>query len=282
MVETPQKKDISQEADKASHAVAPKKTRGEKLFDMSVYGGINGVVNFLVTIPFAYWLLRGEGTKHMDRAAEKLKDVGVKNPRWITEMLGTSLGGWAMVVPVYVAEHYRKPLVNWFNQKFGSEQDKQAEIVHPPKQTWGSLLKGRLGAMATVTVGFGAANALFSKQFRAFENGVAEKLCKVFRKDAVNASGGHTKAYHLGQMAALDVFATASSATLMYIFSKTFAKKREANKGHVAASAAISAPAAVASDPFVVANADMPSKTVAGEKIHPGVIAQDPALQAQL
>ena len=149
---------------RSNEVAPPRVTRGEKLFDLGVYGGVNGLGNFLLTIPFAYWCLHGGGARYFKQAGKSMEAIGMKatHAKEVVEMVGTSLGGTAMVIPVYVAENFRTPLVTWLNQKTGNEADKSAVIHEPPKQTWGSLLLGRLAAMATVMVAFRTAGGFFT------------------------------------------------------------------------------------------------------------------------
>ena len=207
-------------------------THGQKLFNWGVYVGVNGVGNFLLTIPFAYWGLHGGGSKYFKRAGSEVQKLGMSpaHAKEMVEMLGTSLGGWAMLAPVYIAENYRKPAVEWLNQRFGSEEDKHTVVHQPPKQTVGSLLIGRASAMALVWGAFRTAGEFVPEQFERFQKNVATRLCKVFNKPTVDALGNETKAFHYGHMAALDVFATASATVLLYSISRAAAKNREVRR----------------------------------------------------
>ncbi len=86
-----------------------------------------------------------------------------------------------------------------------------------------------------------------------------------------------TKAYRYGKLAALDVFATAAATTILYASSRFFARNRspEKQKELAAKTNAGGSPFADAADASVlpVAEAELPEKTISGEKHRPGMIA---------
>lgn len=288
MADTPNSLSIGEKLQPDVLSTPAPKTRGEKLFDWSVYGGVNGVANFLVTIPFAYWCLHGKGAKYFERAGKAMeKYAQPERVRETLEMLGTSLGGTAMVVPTYIAEHYRKPIVDSLNARFGNAEDQKAEIHHPPKQTVVSLLTGRATAMLTVWAAFTTAGKLFPEPFKNFRNDVAYKLCKLFKTPAVDALGKETKAFHYGQMAALDVFATTSATILLYSISRAFAKQRDTRKQHRAERAGHKGDVAVdemaAADVVGTSAASgdqQPDTRIAGTKQHGATVAAPPFAEA--
>ena len=256
----------------------PAKSRADKIFDGALYGGINGVGTFLLTIPLAYWGKYGGGAKFYERGGEALGKLGV-NPKRAEEillMLATSLGGTVMVLPTWTAEHFRKPIVGWIRQRTG--EDVNTPHYDAPEQSFSSLIRGRLMAMATVMASFYTAGNFFPKQFAAFEESVAHKFCALIKKPT-HLLGEETKAFRYGKMAAIDVFATSAAATILFTASRFFANHRKQQPAAISAAALETQPAREASPLSVAYRApdDVPQPVVQGEKQHPGkIVALNP------
>lgn len=220
--------------DAVSPPAPPPKTRGETLFDLGVYGGINGVGTFIATIPLAYWSIYGGGAKHFDRASQYLEGTGM-SAKSIKNALTTTalgLGGTVMLLPVRLAEGYRQPIVNALNKHFGEKHDQTATPLADPTQTWSSLILGRLTAWGAVFGGFKlmeyGSKAIGKPQaLEHFEESFGQKLCNFLGKATHDAAGVETKAYRYGKLAALDVFATTAASLLLYSGSRFFAERRD-------------------------------------------------------
>jgi len=300
-------------------AKAPARTHGDKLFDRWIYAGLNGVGTFILTIPLAYWGDHGKGQKAFKNAAEKLETWGMnpKNAETVVRTSTLGIGGTVMVLPVWVAEHFRKPIVGWFNQNFGSDKDKTAEVENTAPQTVASLLKGRVVAWLAVFSGFklfgyGAKAAGHPEALQNFETKFGEGAMKLLGKPThdfaaleketasivaagenvaeklAKATAKHeTKAFRFAKIGALDVFATTAATSILYVTSRIFAKRRAEHRSDMGQPLAFAPNQGVAADALpaeasVPMNPSAPALTVSGEKIHPGVIAQDPVLHAQL
>lgn len=287
-------------------ATPARKTRGDVLFDRLIYAGLNGVGTFVLTVPMAYWARYGEGRKAFESGANwisKTFRMNGKDAAAVADTMGLGLGGTAMIAPVYVAEHYRKPIVEWLNQRFGSETDKQAVVENSVPQTFGSILKGRAVAFLAVYAGFKLAysNSKVSQALTSFEENVGSKTASWFKQpthdlatfEALKAEHAvltpsleasllkqsETKAFSIGKLAALDVFATAAATSILYVTSRIFAKRQAQSKQQ---HAPVVLPVAKVEVAPAEAVQTAPETRIQGEKHLAGAVAapvQDTALQ---
>ncbi len=201
-------------------------SKGGKLFDLLTYGGIAGIGTFLVTIPLANLFKPGGSFHGMDQwlrksftklgAGERLVDEAttVTNLMW---------GGNLMLIPVSIAEHFRTPVVKFFNRVLHDPTDPKS-IEDAPPQTLGSILKARAIAWSTVFVGFTATrHAIGDVRYEGIKHGMGSRWAK-FRNQPIDVHNPKSS-YNFGYTAAEDVLATVSSATLLYIGSHFFAKR---------------------------------------------------------
>jgi hypothetical protein len=207
------------------------RSKGEKLFDDVVYTGINGVGTFFLTLWMAYELKFGHGKPLFDKAATGLeKKLTILPESWrqgfAKSFLNTTVlmqGGNVMLLPVGWAEQQKVRIVQGLNVMLGDKTD-PATIEEAPKQTLGSLLLGRLRAFGVVFAAFASMGMLFGKQMGQFEEAVGRGF-KAFRDNKTPELQLQDQRY--GELAALDVFATAAASILMYDGSHKAAEKRE-------------------------------------------------------
>ena len=146
------------------------------------------------------------------------------------------------------------------------EPDTYCQVQGEPDQTWLSLIKSRIVAWGAVFSAIkGASIALGHERFDKFENGFSEHLvCKPLGF-ATHINGQETRAFRLGKLTALDVFATAAAATILYGASRVFA---EPDKGKLTdAPEDASIPIACAPEPAKAVQPE--SKPIAGNAIAP-------------
>lgn len=206
-------------------------SRGEKIFNWLVYGAVNAVGTFIITLPLGYWTKYGSVAKYFERGTNFLVKKGM-NPSMAEPLLSTTAlvhGGNLMVAAVKVAEDNKIPIIKKIDEIIGDKTD-VAALEQQDKQTWPSLIKGRILAWLTVytalqgTVTFAGADKL-----AAIENGFAKNVvCKMLGRPT-HVGGRETKTFRYGKLAALDIFATAAAATLLYIGSRFFAKSDKKN-----------------------------------------------------
>ncbi len=313
MANTPQNSESKLPDAPVAAPAKPARTHGDKLFDRWIYAGLNGVGTFILTIPLAYWGDHGGGKAFFKKCASYLEKWGAdpKNAETAVRATTLGIGGTVMILPVYVAEHFRKPIVTWFNQHFGSDKDKKTVVENPAPQTFGSILKGRLVAWCAVFSGFKLMGAL-SKWLRNpaalgnFETIVGEEVCKrlgdkpthnvaamekaiaeetkkngaALTKEAMNEIkvAHETKMFSYGKLGALDVFATAAATSILYVTSRIFAKQR-AQKAQLASEKpsvtreAVVPMADATGDAPPTLNASQPESTISGERHAAGMVA---------
>ncbi len=236
---------------KPSHTVGepcvaqPKaKSKGEKLFDRVVYGGIAGVGTFVLTLFMANKFKNGDwaGPRYMRATAKVESALGRVLPETWARKLGaeaiqtTSLmmGGNAMLLPIGLAEKHKTQIVNGLNVMLGDPTPPQA-IAQTPQQTWRSLIEGRLLAWGAVFSALVGAGVLLPKTFETYCDEFAKRTHQVVqwakRKPmASELAMKATTSYRVGSIAALDVFATIAAVVLLYVGGHFFARKQEEKK----------------------------------------------------
>lgn len=177
----------------------------------------------------------------------------------------TFLGGFVPLPFIHHMEKNKAKIVRRLNEKHGTAADvEQGErnVADEAPQSWGSIIKGRLVSWLIVFASFaGIGDMLIPKTFGGMtkdaEN-LSGKLAKTLHKlpegsqeffavtgdspaeklaserSALSAMGANAKQEKImtrykrtGEISAVDVFATAMSATLLYITSRFFARKSE-------------------------------------------------------
>lgn len=160
-----------------------KMSAGEKLFDFVIYGPVNFFGTLLLTVPIAYSLERGIGKGLFQWGVNKLMGMNLNRAVAKDIMRTTTLmqGGNLMLIPVKWAEHRKVGIVKKLNEWLGDKTD-PASIEEAPKQSWGSLLMGRLVAWATVFVSMRTANHFFEEKMGKFETSFGEGTAQFFKK----------------------------------------------------------------------------------------------------
>jgi hypothetical protein len=277
------------------------KSKGERLFDWAVYGGIAGVGTFVATVPLTYMFKHTRTVSKyyhglvdlLHKASEKIAPSILSKKVAEDAVMTTSLmmGGNAMLLPVGYAEKHKVTTVSGLNTIFGDATPPE-DIEQEPKQTWGSLVKARLAAWGAVFGALFTASSLFPKSFTMFENEFAERVCQLFKKPTEVIHEGArvpSRTFLLGKISALDVFATAAAATLLYVAGHSFARKREErkknpSKGHHHLPSGL--PDAVEADEANSAEmltGERPAVTVEGARAHEGKAQpHTPVVAAQL
>jgi hypothetical protein len=133
-------------------------------------------------------------------------------------------GGNVSLIPIKMAENNKAQIVSSLNRALG-EPDTYCEVKSEPDQTWGSLIKSRLVAWGAVFASLKAASSMLGhERFDAFENSFAKNVaCKPFGFPTHLPNGQETRAFRMGKLTALDIFATAAAAGILYSASRVFA-----------------------------------------------------------
>lgn len=246
------------------------KTTGEKIFNGIAYGGFAGVGTFVLSVVAAYLFKFSErafpGFKRKPDGtswAEKWKQWGngiaslplirnSKDPQKAgeTTLMTTALmmGGNILLFPIRWMEGSKKDIVHYFNEKFGKPGEVEkgdAQVQNEPPQSWGSIIKARITAWLVVFTSLTVAGNIFERIKRdpndinamgKFE----QKLGNLFVSAAKTvkpdlSERNEFRARKLGELSAIDVFATVAASTLLYVTSKVFARQKAAHKTESAA-----------------------------------------------
>ena len=234
-------------------------SKGDKLFDGLVYGWLNNVGTFVLTLVSTYWLKHGGGSGPVNHASQKLGEALSKvkvgkgnlgehtNNIVMTTLLG--IGGSLMIVPIKLLEDSRKTIVNGFNKTLGDKTD-PSQLKEAPKQSWGSLLLGRVTAwcmvFASITgvsriVGVDKKSGLHN--FERFENWFAKTVTELLGRPthtmmqngkqvavvdkALQTAANESKTFKYGKIGAIDLFATVMATALLFVSSRAFARHGE-------------------------------------------------------
>jgi hypothetical protein len=238
----------------SSSKMSPKMSKGERVFNWTVYSGINYWVNLLSSIVIADYFINKGGKDILNKGAESLGKAvassrissyerGFKNSQTALKTLTLLSGGWLLLVPMKLMEDNKRPIVHWLNKKLGVDQtapdghqETPDEIYieqEQPQQSWVNVIKRRVIATAAV-VGTGhVVNAAFRDRAKTnayhgeddphggkavVENFVVNNLNKVFKSGYF--PGGNflatnaTAQRYLG-LAALDTVFTKITAVIM-------------------------------------------------------------------
>lgn len=198
-----------------------------------------------------------------DKAKENA--YGISRDAMLTSV--TFFGGLIPLPFIRHMERNKAKIVRRLNEKYGTAEDVIAgeeNVKDEAPQSWGSIIKGRIGAWFVVFITFAGIGAqLIPKTFGGLEKDFENIAGKVGNKihnwpegsHKYFAATGETKAQkegneksalpagitpkqesqmytykRMGNLAAVDIFATAASASLLYVISKFFAKKSDKKK----------------------------------------------------
>lgn len=227
-------------------AKTAKRTPGDNTFDWLTYGLVGGVGNFLLSIVAGYWARYGSGSKQIGKLSKSMQNAGMSHASAEDAIMATALGlgGTALIVPIKMLENNRAEIVNGINKNVGCETTIAEQKAEKTDQSWGGLIKSRLIAWGIVFGSFKtAANVLGPENFERFEHDFARNMvCKPLGKPT-HIGGQESKLYKYGRIGALDIFATAASATILYVASRFLANKGEEEKTEAKATSYTAAPA---------------------------------------
>lgn len=214
-------------------------SKGEQLFDWLAYGGFAGAVTFALGLPFGYWARYTKGGEAIHKwAISHSKQVGLSAQVTEDIVMNTALmqGGNAMILPIKIMEDHKPQLVAKLNDMLGDKSG-DCSVQDEPKQTWGTLFTSRiLCGWLPVFVGLRTAAVLGGPEaFNNFEKSFSKNvICEPLGKPT-HINGVETFTFKMGRIAAIDVFATAAAASLLYIGTRIFARgNKEKWKGAAA------------------------------------------------
>lgn len=144
-------------------------TAGEKLFDTTIYYGLNWIVNAAISIWFANKVKNGSWKEGFDKSVKFMdqfnpivwaKGAGAEPNKWTQQgmfILSLCSGGSVTILPSKFAEDNRTALVKFADGIIYGERAKtdpeilraHEELSKKPVQSWETLLKGRGYAVLT-------------------------------------------------------------------------------------------------------------------------------------
>lgn len=222
-------------------------------------------------------------------------------------MVGTvvlSHGGTFFAPMVKELENNREQISNWYNQQFGTPQevaDAHARLKDTPKLDWADVGKGRAVAIAsmfasmmTAYVAIGKDNQSNRYWLDVYEDKFARMTAGITQAGKEIAATPITmeltelqqanKAYRLGKVVALDIYATTASLIIWNMVSRMSAKHRDDHEKLAAYQGAnISIPEQKSQAPLLLSET-MPGEEVPSKELHskevPSETVVAPAIEA--
>lgn len=189
---TGEKTDIAMDALAKAHAPEkkPKRTLGLRLFDIGLYPLLSNFAVFAVSVVATFLTERGGDRKNGKLIYGKLGKWAQKRGAWMEEQFqsiglnqeGAKMGkivffsfadGTLMAPLVKLLEDRREKIAYWLDDKLGTKPPDMTPYNAEPKQSWGSVVGGRLATALIVVptaVVLNKPNALSRKLFKSDES----------------------------------------------------------------------------------------------------------------
>ncbi len=215
-------------------------SKGENVFNKTVYTGLNYWLNLIMSVGIADYALNLKGRERLDSWINKSthllsKMMPIKkahhNSKIAIETFVLTSGGLILLFPLKWMEDNKRPIVHWLNKKLGIEQktkdgkEKTPEEIHidqeQPKQSWGNVILRRIaGTAAVVAAGLGLDH---------FARGN-----KILDPEHYNLGDGRTITYDKkvegGKIRVTDAVFNQLNKAAKYIRGKEFAEKSTASR----------------------------------------------------
>lgn len=199
------------------------RSRGEKIFNISVYKGIGWITNAAISVYLTDLLIHGKGRPYCDQAIHSLApkferflgdhpEKALNRAESSVFCAGLFTGGTILLYPIKKLEDNKARLVKFidhtYNQTFGVDTTELAiqknahnRLEKEPTPSWGNVLLGRvLGTIAVVSVMVGifrnrdvkAAELAAKKTTEAFKESESSFLNKIASYPAFQRTLGIT------------------------------------------------------------------------------------------
>lgn len=230
-----------------------KKIPEEKQFDLYLYGSFSYFGQALASVLATQWAKFGSGEKFFEKATNWLSDgplakAGI-NPATARKQANTLLVATALItvgnlflLPVkYVENHkadYVARLKDWRNQRREArgetitDEERQAQdaaiaaIRQEPKQSWASLICGRVFSLASI---YAAISAVGGDRNKAMEDFSAKALSETLAKTGVAKNVAYSeKVQNFGRIAFVDFAYSIVGAGSLYAYSHFLHPKKKA------------------------------------------------------
>ena len=229
------------------------KLPAERFFDKAVYGGISYFAQAAAGIGLAYWLKHGSGQPYFEKMGKWLGPKLFKN---IAENKGVEAAakegatvltvstmiavGTAFLIPVKMLEKHKAKIVRGMHERAHEGKDLTPEekafhekclqdLENEPKQTWGSLLEGRIASLAGV---YALMFAIGNKNNQAMQDGATKAIMGGFEKIGATKLAKNQTLSRTINIGFLDVFYSAVSASGLYIYSHWIRPPKKEKLGH--------------------------------------------------
>ncbi|MBY0354453.1 MAG: hypothetical protein K2Q12_01835 [Rickettsiales bacterium] len=231
-------------------------TRGEKIFNWAVYGGIGWLANAAISVGIAYGLKHGNKGNPLNVYTNTEKKVAgffektsrsmtpekaTQQSKFWTGVLALMPGGFLLMAPVKWAEDKKPDIVKFLNKKFGSglqtpeiSELSEKKVEQEPQQTWGTVLGSRMLGLAMVLslASVPVASRFIAKMTGHAAAGVTKLAAKMKPSLAPhNVPLKQTTAFRLADMGFSDIGWSAFVAGMLFVFTRIgaalFGKKAE-------------------------------------------------------
>lgn len=233
-----------QEAPLTAEEKKQRRTLGLKLFDVLLYPILNNFIVFGTSVAATYFTSRGN--VHGGWIGQKLYNRGVATENFYKNTFGmraetaemakivtwSFADGAALSPMVKLFEDRRERIGKWIDDKLGTTPQNLSVYEAEPKQTWGSVLKGRVAAGMVVLPTAIAFNYTGVNQKLFNERG--EKLGQWIQDRPKLASKfGRADIKEVARISIFEAVYTTICTGALYMFSRKFARQHDAKTGRV-------------------------------------------------
>lgn len=138
-----------------------------------------------------------------------------------------STGGYLSLPFIKFFEDRRLKISTWIDKKLGKTPVEELSAKPEPKQTWGSIIKGRLTAVALDYIAFAFVGPRHMNKVQDAVGGTATNLYMKVAPDA-----DRVKVRKWADLAVLDLFFTAVVTGFHFFASRFYAKGKELEKAY--------------------------------------------------
>lgn len=117
------------------------KTKGEKLYDTMLYGGVGYGLNLVLSVIGGHFFLKGKGRRFFDQTEKTMHDAAIKAlpekyakifSREFMRIIALGAGGHLVMLPTKLLEDNKKRFVYWINSRFFPAEYEKAGIEIKP------------------------------------------------------------------------------------------------------------------------------------------------------
>lgn len=273
-----------------------RRTTGLKLFDVLLYPVLNNFVVFGTSVAATYftsrgnihggWIgrklyERGQATEGLYRNLFGMKPESAEMAKIVT---WSFVDGAALSPLVKVFEDRREKIGKWIDDKLGTTPSDLSVYEAEPKQTWGSVLKGRIAAGAVVL----PTAIVFDKtgiNSKLFDKRGQQLGAWIEKQPSLASKFGPADIKEVARIGIFEAVYTSICTGALYLFSRSFARQHDAKTGRVTHETIVhrpqaSQPATPDAENNAAMTANQPSVQVSAVQAQARLAAQAPE-QAQ-